>query len=207
MWRSLRCAAFSNPNANRTTRRRRGSRDKARSALDRRRRRFARAAQNSVRAIDRVDDPTAVEWSREIRRGFFTKESIIGKRRGELATEEIFNLAIGNADKIARTFELDDELVAPIPKIKRERAGPSRGRAGKHIPIVHDGMDSAPKGRIGSLTSRNCDRSCKDCNGRVHTWERRRDACRYRSFTVHRKCASEGCGARRRRRKVSMLRK
>ena len=162
------------------------------------------AAQKIVRAVDRVDNPATIELTGEVPRRFFAEKSVIRKRSGELATEEIFDLAIGDAHEIARPLELDDELLAAIPIVERNCTGLPRNRASERIAIFHDGMDSARTRRIGPLTSRSRGRSCKDCNDRVQTWEQRRDACRYRSFTVHRKRASEGLDARRRRRNVSM---
>src|SRR5205814_4613191 len=81
------------------------------------------AAQKIVGAINGIDDPAAIERPGETRRGFFAEKPIVRKRRCELDANQLLDFAIGDADKIAGTLELDDELLASIPEVERKGAG------------------------------------------------------------------------------------
>ena len=81
------------------------------------------AAQEIVRAVDRVDDPQALRIAGERRGRLLAEEMIAGKRARDFPANEILDLAVGDADEVLRALLLDRQRIAPMPEITGERAG------------------------------------------------------------------------------------
>ena len=86
----------------------------------------AQAAQEVVRAVDRIDDPDVLGCAGKRCRRFLAEEGIVRKRRRELAGDEVLDRAIGATDEVLRALVLDDQRVALGEQVARELAGLER---------------------------------------------------------------------------------
>jgi hypothetical protein len=87
---------------------------------------IAQAAQEVVRAVDRIDHPDVLGCAGKRCRRFLAEEGIVRKRRGELAGDEVLDRAIGATDEVLRALVLDDQRVALGEQVAGERAGLER---------------------------------------------------------------------------------
>ena len=103
------------------------------------------SAQKIVRAVDRVDDPQPFGIAGERRGGFLAEKMIAGKRARNLAANERLDVAVGDADKILRPFELDRQRGAAQPEVARERAGVACEMAQEIVARVERHLASTPR--------------------------------------------------------------
>src|SRR5205085_1583899 len=73
----------------------------------------------------------------------FAEEAVVGERCRNLATNERFDIAVGVADEITRTLELDDQTLAIAEVVESERAG----RAGDALDEIVAGGHRHATGR------------------------------------------------------------
>jgi hypothetical protein len=96
------------------------------------------ATQEIVRAVDRIDDPAAIDRAGELRGRFLAEKGVVRERARQLTSYQRFHFTVGETDEVAGPFQLDDELRAAAPEIERERASPAREITGERVAIGHE---------------------------------------------------------------------